>query len=43
MPTPIGFQSFVKMIHSKGLELLVAVPSFSAEILIYQLCPSFLM
>jgi len=32
------FQGFEKTIYSKGLKLSVAVPLFSVEISIYQLC-----
>ena len=34
------FQSFEKIIYFMGLELLVAAPSFSVEILICHLCTS---
>ena len=37
------FQSFETAMSSKVLKFSVATPSFSAEILTWQLCPSFAM
>lgn len=41
-PTTRNLKSFEKTIYSKELKVSVAVPSFYAEILICQLCPSLL-